>query len=141
MSRASRIRAVEPFVTRDRGAHSAVLTLEAIEALTGVGQNPTLREVARVRELTLPGVQHHVAILEKAKLLAPRKKGNARAFRVLDTTPEENDWLSVIQVTLDRSQTRSNQAILDAFAEAVNSAFYKVDLQGSQIELRIRHRP
>jgi DNA-binding MarR family transcriptional regulator len=117
-----------------------MLTLEAIEAMCGPGDNPSLREVARVRELTLAGLQHHIRLLERAGLLQKRVKGNARAFKVLDTARANEDWIAVTKVTLNRGQTRTADAIREALSVAIEDAFDKVDLQGSQIELTLRHR-
>ena len=140
-NRASRLRALEPHA-KDKGAHAALLTLEAIEALTAAeGFSPTLRDVARVRELTLPGLQHHIGILERAGLLQKRIKGNSRAFKVLDPLKSNDEWIEVVTLTLTRAQTRSLLSIREAFSQAVENAMFQVDLEGSQIELRLRHRP
>ena len=106
-----------------------------------MGHSPSIRELARARELTPPGIQHHINILELAGLLDKRPKHNARAFKITNTTKANEDWIVVTKLTLNREQTRTSQAIRDAFAAAIEDAFDKVDLQGSQIELRIRHRP
>ncbi len=141
MNRAHRLRVLEPHV-KDRGAHAALLTLEAIEALTlAEGLSPTLRDVARVRELTMAGVQHHVRILERSGLLEKRVKGHARAFRVAVTARADEEWIEVTKLTLSREQTRTDTAIYAAFSRAAEDALSRVDMEGSQVEFIIRHRP
>lgn len=139
--RAARLRALEPH-TKDRGAHAALLTLEAIEALTlAEGFSPTIRDVARVRELTLPGVQHHIKVLEFSGLLQKRVKGNARAFKVLDPSKKEEKWAEACTRRFTRGETRTHMDIRNAVMAAVEDTLFRVDLEGSQIELVIRHRP
>ncbi len=137
--RAARLRALEPYA-KDRGSHAALLTLEAIEALSGLGHSPSLREVARIRELTLPGLQHHIKVLEFARLLAKRPKGSARAFKVLDDK-KEPAWVEACTRTFNRGETRTHMDIRNAVMAAVEDTLFRVDLEGSQIELVIRHRP
>ena len=121
------------------GAHAAILTLEAIEALILVdGRPPSYREVAELRQLTVPGIQHQAAFLVKAGLLEMSK--SARSFRVLDTA-EKGGWHEAGKTTLSRSETTHSSDISDAVEAFVVETMDRVDMFGSDIEIIIRHRP
>ena len=121
------------------GAWEAMLTLEAIEALTAAdGRPPTYREVAASRQLTVGGIQQHTAVLVKAGLLTADK--TTRSFRVVDTgTHAVEDWHDVLRVTLSPEDTSGDVAAVILYQ--VEEAIERLDLRGSQIEIVIRHKP
>jgi hypothetical protein len=119
------------------GAHAAVLTLETIEALHAIdGRPPSYREVADVRKLTVPGIQWQVRYLVNAGLLSSNK--SSRSFKVLGVGTE-GEWVDVLRKTFHREETKKNpQAAVLSQAE---DALYALDLEGSEIEVVIRHKP
>ena len=121
------------------GSHSAVLTLEAIEALTTDNRRPpTLRELCRVRGLTMGAIQDHVVLLTKSGLLLPKGKGEARSLRVAVL---ESDWVEAGRKVIPRERSKEIEDIQGAVSLLVFDVLNRIDLLGSEIEIVIRHKP
>lgn len=117
-----------------------VLTLEAIEDLTaqGKGRPPTYRELAAARRMTVGGIQYSLDVLAQAKLLS-YQKGVPRSLEVLDSVTEE--WVPAGRLLLHREQTRTTKSIGEAIEALVDETLDRVDLDGSEVEIIIRHKP
>jgi len=138
-----RVRWREALRSHTDDPHPFILTLEAFEALAlAEGRPPTFREVARTRQVTAAGIQHHVAVLRRAGLLIGGDRRSPRSLRVCPP-PGCTDWLPAAQVRLAREATRgwSQDDILKELFNRMTFQLNQVDLVGSDIEVRVIHKP